>query len=164
MFLILVAYAYLQPLIRSLYRFEYTLGVSSVNVDCGYYKIPWDNISVLGIDDTEIRVSTENYIFKSSKRELTRSIPITYPHNHRVVANWTVELADHEYMKSPVECVLRNRLSGDSVKILISNFGAIPKLVEFQNDSDTTLLLITTCNFKRSDYCELGYIYVWPKI
>ncbi|GEM_PF-3281925 len=143
---------------------EYRIGQSSLNVICGYYKLGSDDISISRIDQDIIYCITRNYIFNEGESGIERQLPIRFsnPQEHKEV-DWTINIAPHEFMRSPVACIVKNKSTNDSISIFINNFETTPRIRAYTNDTDTTLLLMEQSNFKRSNHCELVYIYAWPK-
>ncbi len=160
---ILLLLLYVFPLVRSFQRNDFKRMESSQNISGGFYKIAKDHISVSRIDDTNIYCTAENYILNKRTGEIARSLPLRFSNALELASAWIVKIPDHLYMQPLVDCILENKLTGDSVIITIDNFETTPNLRAFKNNSDTTLLIIVNSNFKKSDYCELGYIYAWPK-
>lgn len=122
-----------------------------------------DNVSVLRLDESNIYCAVRNYIFTPDSGEMVRQLPFRFNNpSEEKISTWTVTELGHGNMQSPVTGILKNASTGDSVVFLMDNMGADGNIYAFKNNSDTTLLVMTRCNFKRSDHCELSYFFVWP--
>ncbi|HRI34571.1 MAG TPA: hypothetical protein PLD02_12525 [Saprospiraceae bacterium] len=155
---------FLIPWIDSYKLHNYLLGNASTNILAKYYKIPHQSISFKRLLSCKITCKYNNYIFGREEGEFIRKLPLPFSNSYKRDTNWINTRGNEYYLESNGARLFKNTVTKDSFKIYFDDWITEPNFTEFTNGSDTSIMIITNCNWKRSEYSELGVIYVWPKI
>ncbi len=156
-----VVYFWIYPYLISFYPKTYNVGATSMNVSNNYFTIPYDGIKNLSSSNGKIIGTCYDVLFRPKQKTIKRKLPNGFSNINTLDTSWQLRETIHKLEGTNIRTFIHTS-NNDSIQIVFPALNDDPSFVSYRGNIDTILIVLGSCNWKRTE-TQFGYILAWKK-